>query len=108
MKVRRLQQLLDDGQWEDHGYAYERENGSCAFSYNTLVWGRIGAKYNQKLQTAGTNLDEVHTVIPTGDQLRWLEVEEIEGNPEEIKVMLDEACKIPRPRPVSIIKPITA
>jgi len=108
MKIRRLQQRLDDGQWEDHGYTYEQEDGSCVFSYNTLVWGRIGAKYNRQLQTARTKLDEVQMVILTGDQLRWLEVEEIEGNPEEIKAMLDEACKIPRPKPVSIVKPLTA
>lgn len=108
MKVRRLQQLLDDGQWEDHGYAYELEDGSCAFSYNTLVWGRIGAEYNHKLQTSRTKLEDIHTVILSGDQLRWLAIEIIDGDPEEIKVRLDEACRIPRPRPVPLTNPVTA
>lgn len=108
MRVRRLQQRLDDEQWEDHGYAYEREDGRASFRYNTLVWGRIGADYNVKLKKNGTNLEAVHTVIPTGDQLRWLDIEEIDGDPEDIKAALDEACKIPRPQKVSIAKPVSA
>ena len=108
MRVRRLQQRLDDEQWEDHGYAYEREDGRVSFRYNTLVWGRIGADYNVKLKKTGTNLEAVPTVIPTGDQLRWLEIEEINGELEEIKARLDEACKIPRPQRVSVKKPVAA
>jgi hypothetical protein len=48
----------------------------------------------------------VHTVILVGERLRWLEIEEIDGKPEDIKAALDEACQIPRP--VSIVKPTTA
>ncbi|HEX9923557.1 MAG TPA: hypothetical protein VGD99_12945 [Anaerolineae bacterium] len=40
MKVGRLQRLNNAQQWEDHGYAYEREDGRASFRYNTLVWGR--------------------------------------------------------------------
>jgi hypothetical protein len=108
VKVRRLQQLLDDGQWEDHGYAYEREDSHASFRYNTLVWGSIGARYNVQLRESCTQLEDVHTVIPTGDQLRWLDIEEIEGEPEEIKAILDKACKIPRPQRISTAKPIGA
>jgi hypothetical protein len=108
VKVRRLQQLLDDGQWEDHGYTYEREDGRASFRYNTLVWGRIGARYNVQLRESWSKLEDVHTVIPTGDQLRWLEIEEIDGEPEELKATLDEACKIPRPQRVSVVKPAVA
>ena len=108
MKVRRLQQSIDETTWEDHGYVYERPDGSCAFSYNTLVWGRIGSRYNAQLQETGTKLEEVETIIPTGDQLRWLDIEEIDGDPEEIRVMLDEACQIPRPQKVSVTKPVAA
>jgi hypothetical protein len=104
MRVRRLQQRLDDEQWEDHGYVYEREDGRASFRYNTLVWGRIGSDYNAKLKKNGTNLEAVPTVIPTGDQLRWLEIEEIAGDPEEIKARLDEACQIPRPQKVATAK----
>ncbi|NIU56351.1 MAG: hypothetical protein GWN67_08170 [Phycisphaerae bacterium] len=99
MKVRKLQRLNSAQQWEDHGYAFEREDGQCLFGYNTLVWGRIGAEYNVKLEKAGTKLEDVHQVIPATKRLRWLEIEEIEGEPEEIKATLDEACKIPRPQP---------
>jgi hypothetical protein len=70
--------------------------------------GRSGAEYNAKLAKAGTRLEEVHTVIPTGERLRWLEIEEIEGDPEDIKADLDEACKIPRPQRASTVKPIVA
>jgi hypothetical protein len=108
VKVRRLQQLLDDDQWEDHGYAYERADGRASFRYNTLVWGRIGARYNVQLRESCTTLEDVHTVISTGDQLRWLEIEEIDGEPQEIKATLDEACKIPRSQRVSVIKPSVA
>jgi hypothetical protein len=106
VRIRRLQQRLNDEQaeqWEDHGYAFEREDGQCLFGYNTLVWGRIGAEYNVKLEKAGTKLEEVHQVIPATKRLRWLEIEEIEGEPEEIKAMLDEACQIPRPHPKPVV-----
>jgi hypothetical protein len=105
MKVRRLQELNDQQQWEDHGYAFESGDGYCLFRFNTLVWGRIGAEYNARLRKTGAKLEEVHTVIPATQRLRWLEVEEIEGEPEEIRAALDEACHIPRA--VSIVKPIT-
>lgn len=108
MRVRRLQQLLDDGRWEDHGYAYERADGRASFRYNTLVWGRIGARYNVQLRESVTNLEDVPLVIPTGDQLRWLEIEEIAGQPEEIKTKLDEACRIPKPQRMSTAKPAVA
>ncbi len=97
MKVRRLQRLNQARQWEDHGYVFEREDGHCLFRFNTLVWGRIGAEYNAKLEELGATLEDVPAVIPTGHRLRWLDIEEINGDPDEIKTTLDEACKIPRP-----------
>ncbi len=100
MKVRRLQEMNDQQQWKDHGYALEREDGQCLFRFNTLVWGRIGAEYNSKMKKAGTRLEDVHQVIPAKKRLRWLEIEKIEGDDEEIKVRLDAACKIPRPQKV--------
>ena len=108
MKVRRLQELNEQQQWGDHGYAFEREDGQCLFRFNTLVWGRIGAEYNARLKKTGTKLDNVHQVIPATKRLRWLEIEEIDGEPEEIKATLDEACKIPRPQRVSVTKPVVA
>jgi hypothetical protein len=108
MKVRKLQRLNNARQWEDHGYAFEREDGQCLFRFNTLVWGRIGAEYNAKMQKAGTRLEDVHTVILIGDRLRWLDIEEITGDPEEIRTGLDEACNIPQAQPVSVMKHTTA
>ena len=108
MKVRRLQELNDQQQWMDHGYAFEREDGQCLFRFNTLVWGRIGAAYNAQLKKAGTRLENVHQVIPATQRLRWLEIEEIDGEPEAIKAALDEACHIPKPQRVSVAKPTAA
>jgi len=103
MKIRRLEELNEQQQWKDHGYAFEREDGQCLFRFNTLVWGRIGAEYNAKLKKAGAKLADVHTMIPTGKQLRWLEIEEIKGEPAEIKATLDEACQIPRLQPKPVV-----
>jgi hypothetical protein len=55
MKVRRLQELNDQQQWQDHGYAFEAGDGYCLFRFNTLVWGRLGAEYNVKLKRTDTN-----------------------------------------------------
>jgi hypothetical protein len=73
-----------------------------------LVWGRIGAEHNAQMKKADTKLEDVHTVILIGDRLRWLDIEEIEGNPEEIKAALDKACNIPQAKPVSMTKSVTA
>lgn len=108
MKVRRLQRLNGQQQWQDHGYAFEREDGQALFRFNTLVLGRIGARYNVQLQKAKTKLQDVHQVIPATKRLRWLDIEEIEGDPAEIKAALDEACQIPKPQKVSITKPLSA
>ena len=101
MKVRRLQRLNEEEQWEDHGYAYEREDGRASFRYNNLVLGQIGARYNVQLRKAQTKLEDVSQVIPATKRLRWLEIEEIPGDPAEIKARLDDACHIPRPQKVT-------
>jgi hypothetical protein len=96
MKIRRLQRLNGQQQWEDHGYVYEREEGRCAFRFNPLVWESTGSRLSARLYKSGTKLEDVQQIIPVGQRLRWLEIEEIEGEPGEIKAMLDEACQIPR------------
>lgn len=109
MKFRKLQRLTETEQWEDHGYAYEREDGRASFRYNNLVWGQIGARYNVQLREAQTKLEDVPQVIPATQRLRWLEIEEIEGEAEEIKANLDKACKMPWLQQVSSMKkPIVA
>lgn len=109
MRVRRLQSLADDDQqWLDEAYAYEKPDGSVRFRYNPMVWEGIGARHNRTLKAQRTPLEKIETVILTGDRLRWLNIEEIDGNPEEIKVRLDEACRLPKPEQVAIVKPVTA
>jgi len=63
---------------------------------------------NTQLKKNHTPLEKIETVILAGDQLRWLDIEEIEGDPEAIKADLDKACKIPRPQRVSAKKPVAA
>lgn len=108
MKFRKLQQLNDEDQWEDHGYAFEREDGRASFRYNNLVWGQMGARFNVKLREAKTKLEEVHQVIPATKRLRWLEIEEMDGDPEEIQAYLDKVCEMPWLQPVPVKKPIVA
>ena len=108
MKFRKLQRLNGQEQWEDHGYAYEREDGRASFRYNNLVWGQMGARFNVQLREAKTKLEDVHQVIPATKRLRWLEIEEIDGDPEDIKADLDKACKMPWLQPVPVKKPVVA
>ena len=106
MRVRLLQSLDDDNiEWLDEAYAYEQPDGTVRFRYNPMVWEGIGARHNRTLKTKKTLLKNVETVILTGDRLRWLELEEIDGDPEEIKARLDEKCQIPRPQPAA--KPVS-
>jgi hypothetical protein len=98
MRFRKLQQLINDDRWEDHGYAYEFPDGRCAFRHNTLVWESTGSRLSAKLYKSGTKLEDVQIIIPTGDRLRWLDIEEVEGDMDEIKIALDEICAIPSHR----------
>jgi len=107
MRLRRLQ-FIEDGQWYEDAYAYEDEAGNTVFRYSTLTWGRVGARYNKKVKEAGVSLENVHTVIPCGDKMRWLDVEIIEEDVEAYLEALDEACYIPKPRKVSLAKAVAA
>ena len=109
MRLRKLQILdEDDNTWTDEAYALEDDTGQVEFRYNTLTWGRVGASLNQRLQKENISLEDIQTVIPSANEARWLEIEEINGDWAEIKAMLDETCNIPRPKPVSVVKSTTA
>jgi len=108
MRFRKLQQLVSDNEWQDHGYVYELEDGRCTFRFNTLVWESTGSRLSAKLYESGTKLEDVQQVIPAGERLRWLEIKEIEGDLKEIKARLDEECQIPRPQKVATTKPQVA
>ena len=101
MKIRRLQRLNGQDQWEDHGYVQELEDGRCAFRFNPLVWESTGSRLSAKLTESGAKLEDVQQIIPAKKRLRWLEIEEIDGDPQEIMARLDEACQIPRPEKVA-------
>ncbi len=108
MKFRKLQRLNGQDRWENHGYAYEREDGRASFRYNNLVWGQLGARFNVKLREAQTKLADVHQVIPATQRLHWLEIEEIEGEPEAIKAELDQVYQIPWLQGLPVTKPAAA
>lgn len=101
MKIRKLQRREDDEAWVDDGYCYEKPNGQVVFRYNVVTWGRIGARYNVELCDSGTALADVHTIIPTGEYLRWLPIEENPGEIEELKRTLDGACGFPEVRHIA-------
>ncbi len=101
MRLRKLQRLNEEGVWFDDGYVFENSEGQVIFRYN-LAWGRVGAACNVKIREAGTQLEEIETVIPPGDGLRWLPIEVIaEEEVEPFLEALDETCDIPRPRSIA-------
>jgi hypothetical protein len=105
MRVRSLQRLNSQQAWEDHGYVYEREDGRCVFRFNTLVWESTGSRLSARLYKSGAKLEDIQEVIPATHRLRWLEIEAIDGDPDVIKARLDEACQLPKPQQVSVVKP---
>jgi hypothetical protein len=101
MRLSKLQRLNEEGVWFDDGYAFENSEGQVIFRYN-LAWGRVGATCNVKMREAGTQLEEIETIIPPGDGLRWLPIEVIaEEEVESFLEALDEACAIPKPRSIA-------
>ena len=96
MKVRKLQRLDEAGVWFDDAYAYEDKQGQTIFRYN-LAWGRVGARHNRALRQQQTPLEQIETIIPPGEGLRWLPLETIPA--EEVPAFLahlNEACAIPQ------------
>ena len=82
MRFRKLQQLVSDREWQDHGYVYELADGRCTFRFNTLVWESTGSRLSAKLYESGAKLEDVQQVIPAGERLRWLAIEEIDRDPK--------------------------
>ena len=108
MRVRRLQRTDEDGQWYDDAYAVEDNTGQVIFHYN-LTWERVGSNCNAKLRETGVSLEEIETVIPSGEEWRWLPIEMVaEEEAEAILEALDDACDIPKPRPIKIVYPLAA
>ncbi len=101
MKLRILQAQDENDEWYDDAYAYEDSHGQVIFCYN-LTWERMGSNCNAKLRERGTLLEEVETVIETGDRLRWLPIEVIaEEEVESYLEVLNERCAIPKPRSIA-------
>ncbi len=109
MKVRKLQQLNDDQVWVDDAYAYEDDQEGVEFRYNTLTWGRVGASLNRKIQKENISLEDIETIIPPDEEVRWLPIEIISDEEiNDVIAALDETCKLPKPRPILIEKVLTA
>jgi len=68
---------------------------------NQMAGSSFDMRYNIQLRDTGTGLADVHTVIPCGEYLRWLPVEEIPGEIEALKATLDRACGFPEVQPVA-------
>lgn len=108
MKLRRLQRQDKNDQWYDDAYVYEDNEGQVIFRYN-LTWDRVGSTYNGKLRETGVSLEEVETVLRPGDRFRWLPIEVIEEDQVEAFLEeLNEACAIPKPRPISVTETLAA
>ncbi len=109
MRLRRLQIKDDGNKWYDDAYAYEDNDRQVIFRYSVLTWNRIGKRYSDQLKEAGTSLEEIETIIFSGDNLRWLPIEVIKSDQAEAYLeTLDEACAIPKPGKVSIAKTVAA
>ena len=108
MRLRRLQRQDKNDKWYHDAYAFETSESQVVFRYN-LTWDRVGSTYNGKLQKSGVSLEEIETVLQPGDRFRWLSIEVIDDDQVETFLEeLDEACAIPKPRPVSIAKALSA
>lgn len=71
------------------------------FRYN-LTWEQVGSIYNGKLEETGVSLEEIETVIMSGDEWRWLPIEVVaEEEAASFLETLDEACAIPKPRSIA-------
>lgn len=101
MRLRQLQRQNEEGQWFDDAYAFEDNSGQVIFRYN-LTWGRVGARCNGQIREAGISLEDIETVIPPGEGLRWLPIEVIADEAvEAFLTNLDERCGIPKPRSIA-------
>ncbi len=109
MKIRRLQRKDENDQWYDDAYVYEDENGQVIFCCN-LTWESVGRRYYREFKNSGVPIEEVETVLALdGQTMRWLPIEVIEENQVESYLeALNEACAIPKPRPISMVKVLTA
>ena len=97
MKVRQLQRLMD-GVWYDDAYAFKNGKGPVTFRYN-LTWETVGARLYRQIREQNIGLSDIESVIPEGEYMRWLTIEEIEEEKAEAHLeMLDERCCIPKPR----------
>jgi hypothetical protein len=98
MRVRKLQRLDEEGHWFDDAYAYEKSSGHVVFRYS-VAWGRIGAKCNRTIREDEVKLEDIETVIPPGDELRWLDIIIIpdDESPQAL-LELSKACAVPEPK----------
>jgi hypothetical protein len=98
MRVRKLQRLDEEGHWFDDAYAYEDSNGDVVFRYS-VAWGQVGANYYKTIYRDKVKLEDIETVIPPGDELRWLDIIIIpDDEAPQALLELSKACAVPEPK----------
>lgn len=109
MKIRRLQRKDENDQWYDDAYVYENEKGQVIFCCN-LTWESVGRRYYKEFKESGVPIEEVETILSLDGQImRWSPIETIEEERVETFLEeLDEACAIPKPRPISMAETLAA
>ena len=90
-----MQRKGSNGAWHSDAYAIETPNGQITLRYS-LAWEYLGGRYNRMVQERGLSLEQLEQVL-TGNSLRWLPIETLETDDEEIIQALDSECHVPRP-----------
>ncbi|PKO22487.1 MAG: hypothetical protein CVU38_09085 [Chloroflexi bacterium HGW-Chloroflexi-1] len=98
IRVRKLQRKGAGGTWHSDAYAVETHNGRITLRYS-LAWEYLGGRYNRMIQERGLSLEQLEQAL-AGDSLRWLPVETLEMDDEEVIQALDRECHVPRPATV--------
>ncbi len=100
MRIRIFQRWDEEPGWFDDAYAFEDGEGRVVFRYN-LTWEQIGGRCSRRIREGGISLEEIETVIPSGDGARWLPIEVVaEEMAAAYLETLNEACGIPKPRSI--------
>ena len=94
-RIRKLRRKGKDGTWHSDAYAVETRNGQVTLRYS-LAWEYLGGRYNRMIRERGLSLEQLEQVL-AGASLRWLPIETLETDGEEIIQALDSECHVPRP-----------
>jgi hypothetical protein len=109
VRIRKLQYVHAEKGWTDQAYLIEDDQGQVEFRYDPLTWGRVGAALNKRIRQENIPLEDIESIMPPKAEVRWLPIEVISGEEiNDVIAALDEACKFPKPQPISMPKPVIA